>query len=150
MISLGGTTLELIYVGRNHSDSSLVMRLPKEKLIFVVDFIPIETVAFRDMPDNVSPVEYEESIKKVIALEWDRMIPGHPHAGGRLGTKKDAQDHLNYLQELSAEVKKVAPAKCTDAAMKEIKLPKYEKWANYEQYLPGNIQRYCYWWTQSY
>ncbi len=150
VISLGGTTLELIYVGRNHSDSSLGMRLPKEKLIFVVDFIPIEAVAFRDMPDNVSPVEYEESIKKVIALDWDRMIPGHPHAGGRLGTKKDAQDHLNYLQELSAEVKKVAPAKCTDAAMKEIKLPKYEKWTNYEQYLPGNIQRYCYWWTQSY
>jgi hypothetical protein len=47
-------------------------------------------------------------------------------------------------------VKKVAPAKCTDAAMKEIKLPKYEKWTNYEQYLPSNIQRYCYWWTQSY
>jgi hypothetical protein len=70
--------------------------------------------------------------------------------GGRLGTKEDAQDHLNFLQELSAEVKAVAPTKCTDAAMKEIKLPKYEKWSNYEQYLPGNIQRYCYWWTQSY
>src|SRR6516164_3629572 len=37
-IKLGGTTLELIYVGRNHSDNSLVMRLPKEKLVFVVDF----------------------------------------------------------------------------------------------------------------
>src|SRR6267378_260340 len=29
-IKLGGTTLELAYVGRNHSDSSLVMFLPKE------------------------------------------------------------------------------------------------------------------------
>ena len=139
VISLGGTTLELIYVGRNHSDSSLVMRLPKEKLIFVVDFIPIESLPYRDMPDNVSPIEYEESIKKVLALDWDRMIPGHPNAGGRLGTKKDAQDQLNFLQELSAEVKKMAPTKCIDAAMKEIKLSKYEKWASYEQYLPGNI-----------
>ena len=41
-IKLGGTALELIYVGRNHSDNSLVMRLPKEKLVFVVDFAPIE------------------------------------------------------------------------------------------------------------
>lgn len=31
VISLGGTTLELIYLGKNHSDSTLVMRLPKEK-----------------------------------------------------------------------------------------------------------------------
>lgn len=29
---LGGTTLELHYTGRNHSDSSLVMFLPKEKM----------------------------------------------------------------------------------------------------------------------
>src|SRR5438128_12080687 len=39
-IKLGDTALELTYVGLNHSDSSIVMRLPKEKLIFVVDFLP--------------------------------------------------------------------------------------------------------------
>lgn len=151
VISLGGTTLELNYVGRNHSNSSLVMRLPKEKLIFLVDFIPIEGVQFRNIPDNASPVEYEESIKKVIAMDWERMIPGHPYAGGRLGTKKDAQDHLAYMQDLSAAVKKAAPeGKCIDAAMAEIKLPKYEKWANYERALPQNIERYCYWWSNGY
>jgi glyoxylase-like metal-dependent hydrolase (beta-lactamase superfamily II) len=150
VITLGGTTLELLYVGRNHSDSSLVMRLPKEKIIFLVDFIPIESVQFRNIPDNASPVEFEDSIKKVIALDWERMIPGHPGPGGRLGTKKDAQDHLAYLQDLGAAVKAVAPTKCVDAAMKEIKLPKYEKWFQYEQWLPGNIERYCYWYTQAY
>jgi glyoxylase-like metal-dependent hydrolase (beta-lactamase superfamily II) len=150
-ISLGGTTLELHYVGRNHSDSSLVMRLPKEKLIFTVDFIPIEGVQFRNIPDNASPLEYQESIKKVVAMDWERMIPGHPYAGGRLGTKKDAQDHLEYMQDLSEAVRKAAPeGKCIDTAMKEIKLPKYEKWANYETALPMNIERYCYWWSNGY
>src|SRR5476649_1744850 len=28
VIKLGGTTLELLYVGKNHSDSTLIMRLP--------------------------------------------------------------------------------------------------------------------------
>jgi hypothetical protein len=28
--------------------------------------------------------------------------------------------------------------------MKEIKLPKYEKWGNYAAFLPGNVERYCY------
>ena len=40
-ITLGGTTLELTYLGLNHSDSSLVMRLPKEKIIFAVDSLPV-------------------------------------------------------------------------------------------------------------
>jgi len=33
--------------------------------------------------------------------------------------------------------------KCLDEAMRDIKLPKYEKWENYDAYLPMNIERYC-------
>ncbi len=144
-ITLGGTTLELIYVGRNHSDNSLVMRLPKEKLIFTVDFVPIQSLLFRNLPDTASPPEWEESLKRVVALDWERMIPGHPYAGGRLGSKQDVRDLIGYMQDLGAEVKKAAAeGKCTDTAMKEIKLPKYEKWGNYATFLPGNVERYCY------
>jgi glyoxylase-like metal-dependent hydrolase (beta-lactamase superfamily II) len=150
-ITLGGTALELIYVGRNHSDNSLVMRLPKEKLVFVVDFAPIETIQFRNIPDNASPLEFIDSLKKLAALDWDRMIPGHPAPGGRYGTKKDVQDDIAYMEDLSAEVKKAADAgKCIDPAMKEVKLPKYEKWANYENGLPANVERFCYWWGRGY
>lgn len=144
-ITLGDTKLELLYVGRNHSDNSLVMRLPKEKIIFAVDFIPIQTLLFRNLPDTVSPPEWEQSLKRVLALDWDRLIPGHPYANGRLGTKQDVKDLLGYMDDLAAEVKKAADeGKCTDTAMKEIKLPKYEKWGNYATFLPGNVERYCY------
>jgi glyoxylase-like metal-dependent hydrolase (beta-lactamase superfamily II) len=146
-IELGGTTLELSYVGRNHSDGMLVMRLPKEKIIFAVDFIPIQSALWRNMPDSW-PVEWEESIKKVLAMDWERMIPGHPGPGGRLGTKEDAANVLAYMQDVSAEAKKAADAgKCFDTAMREVKLPKYQTWNNYETYLPGNIERYCGLWN---
>ena len=55
VIELGGVRVELHYVGRNDSDNSLVMLVPKDKLIFTVDFVPIETVQFRDMPDGYLP-----------------------------------------------------------------------------------------------
>ncbi len=150
VIDLGGTKLELHYVGRNHSDNSLVMLLPKEKILFVVDFIPIETVQFRDLPDGFLP-DFFDSFDKVLALDWDRMIPGHPYAGGRLGTKDDVRAAKQYMVDLSDAVKAAALAgKCFDTAMKEIKLPKYEKWANYDAYLPGNIQRFCEYWGRGY
>jgi glyoxylase-like metal-dependent hydrolase (beta-lactamase superfamily II) len=95
-INLGGTTLELIYLGINHSYSNIVMPLPKEKLIFLVDTIPVGTFPGRGFID-IYPLETEDFIKKVIALDWERMIPGHP--GGRLGSKKDAQDVLTLMQE---------------------------------------------------
>jgi glyoxylase-like metal-dependent hydrolase (beta-lactamase superfamily II) len=46
-IKLGGTTLELIYTGRNHSDSSLVMLPPKERILFAVDFNSLGAVPSR-------------------------------------------------------------------------------------------------------
>ena len=145
-IRLGGTTVELIYVGRNHSDGMLVMLLPQEKIVFVVDFIPLQGLQWRNMPDTW-PGEFEDSIKRVLAMDWERMIPGHPGPGGRLGTKDDARAALVYLQDLSAEVKKAADEnKCFDTAMKEVKLPKYESWAFYGQYLSGNVERYCQYW----
>ena len=144
-ITLGGTTLELLYVGPNHSDNSLVMRLPKEKIIFTVDFVPIQTLPFRNMPDTTNPLAWQASLKRVAALEWDRMIPGHPYAGGRLGTKQDVNDIIGYFDDLNAEVKKfAAEGKCTDTAMKDVKLPKYEKWGNYANFLPMNVERMCY------
>ncbi len=145
VITLGGTTVELLYAGRNHSDNSLVMRLPKEKLIFAVDFIPIQTLPFRNMPDTTNPLDWRDSLKRVAAMDWDRMIPGHPNAGGRLGTKQDVNDLVGYFDDLNAEVKKLAAeGKCTDNAMKEAKLAKYEKWGNYAAFLPMNVERMCY------
>src|SRR5947208_11818915 len=143
-ITLGGTTLELNYVGKNHSDSTLVMRLPKEKIIFTVDWIPLQAVQFRGMADTYLP-DIEEGLNKVIAMDWERLIPGHPGPGGRqIGTKEDARAALAYLQDLSAAVKKATEeGKCYADAERDVKLPKYENFANYGPFLPMNIERYC-------
>ncbi len=148
-ITLGGTTLELNYVGKNHSDSTLVMRLPKEKIIFTVDWIPIPGIQFRGMADTYIP-DIEEGLKKVIAMDWEKLIPGHPGAGGRqTGTKDDARNELAYLQDLSAAVKKaVDEGKSYADAQKEIKLPKYESWPNYGPFLQMNIERYYDFWNR--
>ncbi|MEA2978723.1 MAG: hypothetical protein QOF09_546 [Alphaproteobacteria bacterium] len=142
VITLGGTTLELLYVGKNHSDSTLVMRLPKEKIIFTVDWIPLNALPFRVMYDNYLP-DFEEGLKKVIALDWNVLIPGHPGQGGRqTGTKDDARNALAYMQDLSAAVKKaVDEGKSFADAQRDIKLPKYEGWLGYGTALPMNIER---------
>jgi glyoxylase-like metal-dependent hydrolase (beta-lactamase superfamily II) len=146
-LKLGDTRLELTYVGLNHSDSTIVMRLPKEKVLFAVDFIPVGSVPGRGMIDSY-PIEWEDSLKKVMEMDWDKLIPGHPGApGGRLGTKDDVQNLLTFLQDASAAVKAEAQAgKCWDPVEKELKLPKYSSWAGYETALPFVLRRYCGLW----
>jgi glyoxylase-like metal-dependent hydrolase (beta-lactamase superfamily II) len=144
VIRLGGVTLELHYVGRNHSDSSLVMFLPKEKLIFAVDFNQLGSVPSRLGVNDSYPVEWEESLKRTLALKWDRMIPGHPGPGGRLGTRGDMEQQLAFMTALSAEVKKAADAgKCFSPADKEVRLPNFGTLLNYEQNIEWNVHRWC-------
>ncbi len=145
-ITLGGTTLELTYHGLNHSDSTLVMRLPKERIVFIVDTIPVGTVPGRGMID-MYPLETEAFMKQVLALDWDRLIPGHPAPGDRLGTKKDVEDQLQLLQTASATMQKLArEGKCWDAAEKEFAMPQYESWPGYQANLQFIARRYCGLW----
>jgi glyoxylase-like metal-dependent hydrolase (beta-lactamase superfamily II) len=145
-ITLGGTALELTHVGLNHSDSTLVMRLPKERILFVVDILPVGQIPGRGMIDFY-PLEAEESIKRILAMDWERLIPGHPGDGGRLGSKKDAQDQLTFLQDASAAVKAEAQqGRCWEPAEREVKLPKYANWPGYEANLQFVLRRYCGLW----
>jgi glyoxylase-like metal-dependent hydrolase (beta-lactamase superfamily II) len=150
-IELGGTRLDLLYVGRNHSDNSLVLHLPKEKIIFTVDWIPVQAVLFRDLPDGFIP-DWFDGLDRVLALDWDRMIPGHPGPGGRLGTKDDVRAVKAYMTDVSDAAKQLAAeGKCLDdAAMAAVRLPKYEGWGAYTMFLARNVERFCEYWARGY
>ena len=131
---------------RTTPNSTLVMCLPKDKIIFVVDLLPVGRVPGRGMIDFY-PLEAEDSIKKILAMDWERLIPGHPDAGGRFGTKKDAEQQLEILQEASAEMKKLGQeGKCWDTAEKEFKLAKFANLPARRHSLPIIARRYCGLW----
>ena len=135
-IELGGTVVELNYVGRNHSNNSLVMRFPKEKIAFAVDFIPVNSMAFRDFPDAYLD-EWIDSLRRVEAMEFDILAPGH----GPLGTKANVTAFRNYLEDLRAQVLAAARAgKTLEETKKLVDLSKYKDWAGYEQMSQLNIE----------
>jgi len=135
-IDLGGTVLELSYVGRNHSNNSLVMRFPKERVLFAVDFIPVNSVAFRDFPDAYLD-EWIESLRRVEAMDFDILAPGH----GPLGNKANVTAFRNYLEDLRAQVLAAARAgKSLEETKKSVDLSKYKDWAGYEQMSQLNIE----------
>jgi glyoxylase-like metal-dependent hydrolase (beta-lactamase superfamily II) len=145
-LRLGGTRVDLKYFGPNHSDSTLVVSLPQDKIIFVVDLIPVGSMPGRGLIDFY-PLEAEDAIKKIIDLDWERLIPGHPSPDGRLGTKEDAKEQLAILQAASAAIKPLArEGKCWEPAENELKLEKYASWPGYENSMRFLGRRYCGLW----
>lgn len=135
-IDLGGKHVELIYTGRNHSDNSLVVLLPQNRLLFAVDFIPVETVAYRTLADGY-PDEWIDSLRQVEGLEFDTLVPGH----GKIGTREHVRMFRGYLQDLRAAVQEqVQKGVSLEEAKKNVQLPKYEQWARYADWLPENVE----------
>jgi glyoxylase-like metal-dependent hydrolase (beta-lactamase superfamily II) len=135
-LELGGTTVELSWVGRNHSNNSIVMRFPKERVLFAVDFIPVMAIAFRDFPDAYLP-DWMDSLKRVEAMDFDILAPGH----GPLGTKQSVRDFHAYMDDLySGVLKQVREGRKVDEAKQAVRLPKYEGWAGYKETYDLNVE----------
>ncbi|HTL62039.1 MAG TPA: MBL fold metallo-hydrolase [Nitrospira sp.] len=135
-IDLGGKHLELIYTGKNHSDNSLVILFPQHKLLFAVDFIPVETMAYRTMRSDF-PDDWIESLKRVEQLEFETLVPGH----GKIGRKDHVRMFRGYLEDLRAAVfDQVKKGASLEEAKQSVQLPKYEGWGRYAEWFPENVE----------
>ena len=142
-VELGGRIVELTYFGPNHGDSLVVMRLPTQKILFIVDIVTPRRVAFRNMPD-FWPDEWIRSLKEIEQLEFDYVISAHgPANQPAIDPSSVVAEQRTYLEDLMAEVKQAMDAgtHSPDALQKSVKLPKYENWRAYNDWLPMNVER---------
>ncbi len=135
-LELGGKTVELIYLGKGHSDNLIVMNFPAERTLFTVDFISVKRLPFKGLSDAYIP-DWIDAIHKVQDIDFDILAPGH----GALGTKQDAADHGRYFQELYVAVLAAArEGKSLEEMQASIKMEDYKDWGQYEAWLPLNIE----------
>jgi hypothetical protein len=126
-IDLGGQHVELIYTGRNHSDNSLVVLLPQHKLLFAVDFIPVETVAYRTMSkrlprrlDRLAQAGGTAGLRDLGSRpreDWQKgacadvpRLSRSSHHGGTRGIEEGLEPGRDQTDRSTAQVRPVANA----------------------------------------
>lgn len=135
-LELGGKTVELMYLGRSHSDNMIVMHFPEERALFTVDFVSVKRLPYKTLSDAYFP-DWIEAVEKVGEIDFDILVPGH----GPVGAKADAADHGAYLRELYEEVLAAARAgKSLDEMKASITMEAYKDWGQHEAWLPLNIE----------
>ncbi len=147
-LKVGKTRVDLHYLGRNHSDNSLVISVPDQKVIYAADWLPVREIFWRNMFDSYVD-EWLVGIDRVLELDWDKLVVSHTRENNPKGwgDKDDIRALKGYFLDLKEAVRVAhTQGKCPDVAPKEIKLPKYETWVTYQEYLPLNIDRMCLYW----
>jgi glyoxylase-like metal-dependent hydrolase (beta-lactamase superfamily II) len=106
-IELGGKRVELMFLGRNHSDNSIVLHYPARRILYGVDFVGVNNVPGPAGLRLTQPPgswdlyldEWIESLARVESIDFDVLVPGHPPV---TGTKADVQRTREYLQDSKA------------------------------------------------
>ncbi len=128
--------IELKYLGHAHTNSMLIAFLPKQKLVFGVDFVNHDSMGWRDLPgvdvDNLITMQ-----KKLLELDFETITFGHGRPGGRDVVKRQIAYYEALVDETSKAINK---GMSEDQAAEVITLERYKDWANYDYWFTLNVR----------
>ena len=102
-ISTGDITLNLIYFGKAHSGSDIIIHIPEERILMVGDLFS------QGGRPSIGEANKEDIERWIIVKQWiddrmdeiDKVIGGH----GQIMGSKDLESFLEYIEEKSTELK---------------------------------------------
>src|SRR5262249_62324096 len=103
----GGREIQLLVLGRGHTNGDLYTYLPKEKVIAtgdaLIDWMPFLNDGF--------PEDWVQTLAAVEKLDFTSIIPGH----GEVQPKSHAAFLRGYVVDLIAAVKKARDDRATQS-----------------------------------
>lgn len=135
-LELGGKRVELIYLGRNHSDNMIVMHFVDDGVLFGVDFASANRLPYRDLPGAYLE-EWIESLAKLQKIPFRILAPGH----GPLGDPSHAASLARYLEELRDAVsRELSAGRSVEQIKRTVTMDKYKGWLRYEDWRELNVE----------
>jgi len=93
----GGRQIRLLYLGRGHTDTDVVVYLPKERIVCTGDLM--ESII--SYAGDSYPEEWIETLGKLNAVDFDTVMPGH---GVVFQGKGKIEAFQRYLRDMISQV----------------------------------------------
>jgi len=125
-IQLGGTEIQVRFLGRAHTGGDLTVYLPKEKILFMS-----EAYLNRIFPAMRSayPSEWVATIENAQAMDVNTYVPGHGFVESPAILKEELETFRKAIVQVIAEAKRLkAQGLDADAAAKQAKFGDLESW----------------------
>ena len=126
VLKLGGTELQLLFLGRAHTGGDLSVYLPKERILFMS-----EAYLNRIFPAMRSayPSEWIGVIEKAQKMPVDIYVPGHGFVESPAILKEELETYKQALVRVIAEAKRLhAAGVAVDDAVTQAKFGDLETW----------------------
>jgi cyclase len=107
-VFLGGVEVRAYYFGRGHTNGDAVIYFPDLKVIHTGDLIT-EGMPVLDYRNGASAVEWVQVLDKILALDFDTVIPGHGPLLTKAHIRSDRQKLVTMNGRMADLAKKGVP-----------------------------------------
>ena len=108
VINLGGTEIDVMFLGRAHTGGDLEVYLPREKILFMS-----EVFSNRIFPSmaNGYPTEWLETLKKAEQMDAAIYVPAHGFIDSPAILREEERTYRSALERVIAEGRRLHDAK---------------------------------------
>ena len=138
-LTLGGTEVRILFLGRAHTGGDLVVHLPKEKILFMS-----EAYLHRVFPAMRSafPSEWIAMIEAAQAIDADVYVPGHGFVDSPAVLKAELEVFRQAVAQVVAEATRLHAAGLTlEEAVEQAEFGELETWSLRSSQAPRAIGR---------
>lgn len=124
-------SVELIEIGRGHTESDLILYLPTEKIAFMGDLLFINRHPY--LPDGL-PSDWVRALERVSALDVRTAVPGH----GPVGNASHLATMVSYIKTVEGIGAELVSRNATDQEIaSQVVPPAFQTWWFSRFFLPN-------------
>jgi glyoxylase-like metal-dependent hydrolase (beta-lactamase superfamily II) len=139
VISLGGTEVDVLFLGRAHTGGDLEVYLPREKILFMS-----EVFSNRIFPSmaNGYPTEWIETLNKAEQMDAAIYVPAHGFIDSPAILKEEERNYRSALERIIAEGRRLHEQKVpVDDAESRADLGTFGGWTRRTENAAGALKR---------
>jgi glyoxylase-like metal-dependent hydrolase (beta-lactamase superfamily II) len=126
VITMGGTEIDVLFLGRAHTGGDLQVYLPREKILFMS-----EVFSNRIFPSmaNGYPSEWVEALKKAEQMDVGWFVPAHGFVDSAAVMREEERNYRLALERIIAEGRRLHDAGTSiENAPAAARLEPYDGW----------------------
>ena len=143
VITLGGTEIDVLFLGRAHTGGDLEVYLPREKILFMS-----EVFSNRIFPSmaNGYPTEWVAALKKAEQMDVSYFVPAHGFVDSAAVMREEERNYRLALERIIAEGTRLHDAGTSDGecarqrparAVRRLDASRQQRLRGHQARLPG-------------
>jgi glyoxylase-like metal-dependent hydrolase (beta-lactamase superfamily II) len=141
-LTLGGTEMQILFLGRAHTGGDLHVYLPRENILWMSEAFFNRLYPSVGGSRSAYPIEWIETVKKAQAMNAAMVVPNHGFVDSPAVLNEELTNFRRALENLVSEARRLHAAKVpVENAPRLMNLGEFQYWYRAANNMPDAVRQ---------